>query len=714
LVARCYEGELELAYAPFLSGFQGLLDSSRPEIAAQAQDWLGSIPRHWLSEASRLLPEIKTLIPELPASAPLDGPGAQVRFFEGLRQLLLGALAGDPPGVIFVDDLHWADAASLDLLTYLSRRLRDLPVFILATGRDDLSEGRERLGRLHAEALRNAEGQLIHLNRLSHAEISELVHATNLEPAGINTRATAVGAQPLSFSFTQRSGAHGELGPSLSARLYRESEGLPLIAVQYLQMLSEDGVQRLESAWSTPGGVQVALRSKLLNLDDTACQLLTTAAAIGRSFDFLTLKNASGRSETETVSGLETLLARGLIQERVEGNQYADAYFDFSHEKLREIVYEDTTFTRRRLLHKRIAEVISGEINLSTPGAPEGRDPDLERNRRAKGDFALIGLHFRLAGLGDQAAHYYSLAGEHARAVFANQEAVAHFQAALEAGATDQPGLHEAIADLQTLNGEYSQAIANYEIAASFLERIAIHPLENVRLNHKLGDLYNRLGNLEVAEQFFSKAQEALTGGAKEPPLAEPLLGSEPELQALRAAGARLYADWSRAAHNLGEDARALSMAQRALQLAESSQDQLALAHSHNILGMLARARGAIEMSVDHLERSLRVAERNAEPGARIAALNNLAHVEAGLGHLDKAIAYTQSALDLCLELGDRHREAALRNNLADFYHTLGRPDEAMSQLKQAVVIFAEIGSLTGGAGSEGPPYPAVWMLTEW
>jgi predicted ATPase len=142
LVARCYEGELELAYAPFLSGFQGLLDSSRPEIAAQAQDWLGSIPRHWLSEASRLLPEIKTLIPELPASAPLDGPGAQVRFFEGLRQLLLGALAGDPPGVIFVDDLHWADAASLDLLTYLSRRLRDLPVFILATGRDDISEGR--------------------------------------------------------------------------------------------------------------------------------------------------------------------------------------------------------------------------------------------------------------------------------------------------------------------------------------------------------------------------------------------------------------------------------------------------------------------------------------------------------------------------------------------------------------------------------------------
>jgi predicted ATPase len=84
----------------------------------------------------------------------------------------------------------------------------------------------------------------------------------------------------------------------LSARLYRESEGLPLIAVQYLQMLSEDGVQRLESAWSTPGGVQVALRSKLLNLDDTACQLLTTAAAIGRSFDFLTLKNASGRIET--------------------------------------------------------------------------------------------------------------------------------------------------------------------------------------------------------------------------------------------------------------------------------------------------------------------------------------------------------------------------------------------------------------------------------
>jgi DNA-binding SARP family transcriptional activator len=709
-LARCYEGETDLAYGPFLSGFQGLLNYSRPGREPQDQDWLHEIPRHWLSEASRLLPEINSLVPDLPISTPLDGPGAQVRFYEGLRQVLRGALAGDPPGVLFVDDLHWADAASLDLLTYLSRRLSDMPIFILATARDDLSQGRERLGHLHAEAVRTAGGECFHLNRLSPSDTAELLRSVELPPPRVDGQSSSIITNSSSLI----------LHSSISDRLYQESEGLPLIAVQYLQVLTQGGVQLLESAWATPGSVQVVLRSRLVDLDDTACQLLTTAAAIGRSFDFMTLKNASGRSEAETVGGLEALLARGLIRERVESDNQVDAYFDFTHEKLRQIVYEDTSLTRRRLLHRRIAEAFTPTLQVGPSGA---RGETFTPTRRmepseARGELALIAHHFHLAGQDDQAAQYFKLAGEHARTLYANREAIAHFQAAQAAGGADQTGLHEAIADLQTLNGEYRQAIANYAAAASLLPPGPVPASQAVRLYHKLGDLFHRLGDSEQAERYFESALEAFERGtqASDQPESEILdqSGSETDRRSVGAAGARLFTDWSRAAHNRRDEARALNLAQKALDLAEFSQDQLALAQSHNVLGMLARGRGESSVSIDHLERSLRVAEKIAEPGARIAALNNLALVEASLGQHDEAIAYTQTALDLCLRIGDRHREAALRNNLADLYHTLGQADEAMSQLKQAVVIFAEIGSITDHLYLEDHPSPAVWMLTEW
>jgi predicted ATPase len=78
-------------------------------------------------------PELVGLLP----AAPLDAPGGQSRFFEGLRQLL-GAICQDiVPNVLFFDDMHWADAASLDLLAYLVRRLAGQPLFILATWRSD-------------------------------------------------------------------------------------------------------------------------------------------------------------------------------------------------------------------------------------------------------------------------------------------------------------------------------------------------------------------------------------------------------------------------------------------------------------------------------------------------------------------------------------------------------------------------------------------------
>ena len=408
------------------------------------------------------------------------------------------------------------------------------------------------------------------------------------------------------------------------------------------------------------------LNTRLADLNETASQLLSTAAVIGRSFDFATLQAASGRSELEAVAGLETLLASGLILERRGQSAPGESDYDFTHEKLRSLVYESTSLARRRLLHRRVAETLAGPA----PG------------RTDSGSLAAqIAGHYHLAGQDVQAAGYFKAAGDAARLLFANNEALSHYRAALAAGYPDAAELHTAIGDLYVLRGEYEAAISAYETAAALCAPSGLPSIE-----HRLGEVHARRGEWELAECHFEAALEEY-GSAASP-----------------AALAPLYSDWSWEAHLRGEAERALGLATRALAAAESSADQPALAQAYNLLGILHRRGGDLEQAAQYLQRSLQIAEARADPALRAAALNNLAQVSAQRGDLDGAIRLTATALELCSRQGDRHHEAALHNNLADLYHAAGQPEQAMAHLKQAVVIFYEIGAAGSAAPAGGAP----------
>ena len=420
-----------------------------------------------------------------------------------------------------------------------------------------------------------------------------------------------------------------------------------------------------------PGGVRDLLHSRLAAVSETGWQLLTTAAIIGRSCDFDTLRIANGRSEEETVIALEALLAARLITE-IRLGEYSPIY-DFNHEKLRELVYEETSLARQRLLHRRVAEALSSR--------PQGQTD--------KGALAgQIAHHYQRAGQEEQAAAYFKRAGEYTRTLFANAEALAHFRAALALGHPQSVELHLAIGELLILSGEYNAALIALETAAALCE-----PPLLVTIEHKLGEVHHRLGAWELAESHFKAALESLQLQTTE---------TQVDLQA------RLYADWSRTAHRRGHTERAIELAQQALTLATSANDTLALAQTHNILGILANGQHDFEQARDHLQKSLELAEILADPAAQIAALNNLALTHSAHNDAEIALTLTQKALELCAAWGDRHREAALHNNLADLRHAAGQAEQAIAHLKQAVTIFAEIGAEAGGK------QPEIWKLVAW
>jgi predicted ATPase len=455
----------------------------------------------------------------------------------------------------------------------------------------------------------------------------------------------------------------------LGTRLSDETEGLPLFLTEYLTAVEKGELDPGDEAWTLPGGVQDLLRTRLLTVGEAAGQVLAAAAVVGRSFDFDTVREASGRGEEETLTALEELTSRGLIREVGSAVGGAPAY-DFDHDKLRTLVYEETSLARKRLLHRRAAVALAGQA----------------RGREANALAGQIARHYRLAGQDDEAAKYHRLAGDYARSLHANSDALTHYEEALALGHPDASALHEAIGDLRTRAGEYGAALASYEAAASSAGQGDLFVLE-----HKIGNVHARRGERDLARSHYESALEAL---------GEP--GGE-----VAGGLARLYADWSLLSHGQDERDEATGFARRAFELAEGTGDTRSLAQAHNMLGILAGRSGDQEAALRHLQESLDLAEALGDADVKVATLNNLALAREHGGESAEALRLAETALALCVASGDRHREAALHNNLADLLHAAGREQESMAHLKRAVELFAEI-------GERDQLQPEIWKLVEW
>jgi DNA-binding SARP family transcriptional activator/tetratricopeptide (TPR) repeat protein len=603
LVGRSYEDESGLPYAPVIEAIRGAI--------GRVDEWRGTAGDSSIAGSARLVPELAGAQPgaELP---PLEGPGAATRFFAGVWDTLAAAAGGSRPGVLLLDDAQWADDATLRLLTYGLRRLQGRRLLLVLTWRTPHDHPLRRAVTASARADR---GTVVHLDRLTPGSVETLV----------------------------RSALPDVDKASVSRRLWEKTEGVPLLLVEYLHALAAG------DDWALPAGARDLMQSRLDPVSETGRQVLSAAAVLGRSFDVETVRLVSGRSEEETVAAVEEVVRHGLVLER-------ELTYDFGHDLLRGLIYDQTSLARRRLLHARAAET------LRSPAA------------RAR--------HFTLAGNDGAAALAHAEAAALAGAVFANAESLAHLHAAVALGHPDVTGCTLDIADVQMVMGDYADALISLRTAAA-----ACAPDQVSEVEHRLGRLHHRRGEYDLAQSHLQAALSAAGAEAR--------------------ARAGLLTDLSLATHSLGDTAEASRLAAEAQARADETGDVRARCQAHNVLGMLATEAGDTDGAVGHLEQSLALANQLPDQALTVAALNNLALAHRASGGHARALELTTAALGLCAAMGDRHREAALHNNLADLLHEAGRGDEAMAHLKSAVAIFAEI-------GAEDGPRPEIWKLVHW
>ena len=430
LWARAREADVLEGWASEGAGlpYGPLIEAIRPRMERERapDDLMEDV---WLSELSRLLPELKERYPDLPSSTSDGGEMAKGALFEAIARMV-EALAFRAPVVLFLDDLQWADAATLEVLEYAGRRWAEqgAPVLVLIAARPEEPEAGSAFERWLSSLGRRLPLRSMTLGTLTDEEVEGLLPR-------LATRASS--SKPPAGPLEETRGSNEvELGlKQLGERLAAETEGQPFYLVETLKVLLEEGMLLIRSradgervvevgpAWRSqksalrgllPQSVREVIRARLSRLSAEASELVRAGAVLERGFDFESVVGVAGLGEAEGLRGLDELIERHLVREEARGREeeepllHPSTTYSFTHEKIRQVAYTEMGHARRRLLHRRAFEVLK-----------EGGAPAAQLARQA-----LAG------GLAEQAFGYGVAAGDDAVEVFAVKDAIEHYERA--------------------------------------------------------------------------------------------------------------------------------------------------------------------------------------------------------------------------------------------------------------------------------------------
>ena len=352
---HAYRSEQVLAFGPWATALR----------AAPLDAAIGRLEPAWRMELARLLPELD------PAAPPTLPSADSSRLFEAAARLLT-AMASNRPLVLMLEDMQWADAMSLRLLAFLSRRLAKEPVLLLATARSEELADAPALGDLLRETEREVPGSVVTLTPLTRDDTARLVGLLRHSPGA---------------DATERLVEHA----------WRWSNGNPFVIVETVQALSSD----LDSGATLvlPSRVRELVVSRLERLSRASREIVQVAAVVGREFDLDMLVRAAGMAESEVASSLEELVRRQLV--RAVGER-----FEFTHERIREVAYEQTR-GRRLLLHARVAEAVEALADV-----------------RPEASLDALTHHYAQTDNAQKAVHYLTRFAEAAIRAYAHPDAV--------------------------------------------------------------------------------------------------------------------------------------------------------------------------------------------------------------------------------------------------------------------------------------------------
>ncbi len=407
-VAYCQSAEGAPPFWPWAQIVRALVSARAPEMLRAA---LGS----GAPDIAHVIPAVRERLPDVPLPPALESAEARFRFFDSMSSFLRNA-GHQRLLVLILDDLHEADRASLLLLEFLARDLRDARILVVGTYRDIALDRQHPLSRTLGELVRASDLQRLFLEGLSRSEVARFVELT----AGV--------APP----------------EAVATSLHTQTEGSPFFLTEVVRALVAQGYPNgfpgFNAARSLvlPQGVREAIGRRLEALSSDCLHVLALASVIGREFDLETLAHMSTVARDGLLSTLDTAVAAGVIAEHpLSGGRYS-----FAHALIRETLYADLPTARRQQLHRDIGEALEKRWGIRAARASLPARPDSPP--RAGPVVGELAYHFFEAAHGgdegERAIAYAVEAGEQALAVLAYEEAALHYERALKTLERTNPG----------------------------------------------------------------------------------------------------------------------------------------------------------------------------------------------------------------------------------------------------------------------------------
>jgi len=452
-------GDTGLPYAPFVGAL-------RPLIRSLPRERLDELIGPGRSELAHLLPDLGPPRPRAvdPGGAQ-NAAAAQARLFEVVLRILRG-LAEERTVVLVLEDLHWADSSTRDLLRFLVRNARDARFLFLATYRSDEMHRRHPLRPLLAE-----------LQRLDNVGDIELLALSEAEQAD------------------QLAGIVGEaVAPDLVRTVHARSGGNPFFA--------EELIAGGEAGLAVPRTLRDTLEDRVHQVGAAAQRLLQVASVAGVAVDHRLLSTVAGMPDLELTDALrEVVDAHFLIPtapDEIPG-------YRFRHELLSEVVYEKLLPNERMQLHAAYAEAL------------ESRSDAWDTDPAGTG--AQLAHHWQMAHEPERALPATLRAARAAAAGFAFQEAQAFLERALELWPKLPTGRQPADVDRTTILADAAEAAAQAGDARRSIEfvRSALaetDPMSDPRragvLHHRLAWYLNESGDWQAGVVAMERAVELI------------------------------------------------------------------------------------------------------------------------------------------------------------------------------------------------------------
>ncbi len=621
--------------------YQPLIDALREQVDKEnaPEDLLNDI---WLSELSRIIPELRDRYPDLsPYTNETDL--IKPRLFEAILRLTI-ALSERQPLILFIDDVQWADPSSLELLLYLTHhwQVRQTCILLILTLRIENLDSQPNIAKWLQSMTRASKVRQIRLALLTQNDIHQALdtlttveHQTDIQHQDISA-----------WMFDKTQGNAFFLSEIIT--WFQDNQSTEII-----DAVIDGGVK--EGNWGYLGlsvtqEIYTTIANRIEYLTDSERNILLAIAVFQRVCTFNELSVIAQLDEEIALNAIDNLLSLHLLQ---TVSDRIDSYM-MSHSMLREVIYAIGGKTRQSIYHRRILNHLESDLS-----------------------YGEVAYHALQSNELNKAFIYHLKAGDAALAIFAVGEADYNFQQAFQL--LESVANQVSIEDLDNLfvcrgrtfeyRGQYNDALENYQEMAT-LASTYNHPTMLIKAQIREATLYSTLTPVSNP----SKGQDM-----SEQTLEQSRLDNNPS--------AEVESLWNLInAHRLmGDLSQAIIYGEHALEQVQKLDDDRLLGFILNDLCNAYAAQGRLSQAVEAASQAQIIWRRIGNRAMLTDALGAASNCSAFLGEFEQAIAYGEEGFRIGQEIDNIWAQTYCRSSVAKAYWFLGDYQQALNILEEVV-----------------------------